>query len=51
VPFDPGPYEEFLFYPRRRDGDGAARWLRDIFLAIGKDIDGQGTRRRQIRRV
>jgi len=48
-PIDPGPYQEFLFYPRRRDGDNAARWLRDIVLAIGWDVDTRGTRRRRER--
>lgn len=50
-PIDPGPYQEFLFYPRRRDGDEAARWLRDIVLAIGRDVDTRGPRRRRIRRA
>ncbi|WP_394835854.1 LysR family transcriptional regulator [Pendulispora rubella] len=46
-PIDPGPYQEFLFYPRRRDGDGAARWLHDIVLAIGRDVDAPTRRRRR----
>ena len=50
-PIDAGPYQEFLFYPRRRDGDEAARWLRDIVLAIGGDVDKRRTRRRRARRV
>jgi DNA-binding transcriptional LysR family regulator len=47
-PIDAGPYQEFLFYPRRRDGDQAARWLRDIVLAIGGDVDAPRTRRRRV---
>jgi hypothetical protein len=52
-PIDPGPYREFLFYPRRRDSDGAALWLREVVFAIGRDLDtrSNGTRRRQIRRA
>lgn len=43
-PLDQGPYEEFLFYPRRREGDEAARWLREIVVAVGKDVT-TGSRR------
>jgi DNA-binding transcriptional LysR family regulator len=46
-PIDQGSYQEFLFYPRRRDGDGATLWLRDIVLAIGRDVDTRGTRHRR----
>jgi DNA-binding transcriptional LysR family regulator len=49
-PVDPGPYHEFLFYPKRRDRDRAALWLRELVLAIGRDVDtrGRGTRRLRI---
>jgi DNA-binding transcriptional LysR family regulator len=45
-PIDPGTYQEFLFYPRRREGDAASRWLRDIVIDIGRGVDA-GTRRPQ----
>lgn len=35
-PIDQGPYEELLFFPRRRAGDPAARWLRDVVLAVAR---------------
>jgi DNA-binding transcriptional LysR family regulator len=38
-PIDPGTHREFLFYPRRREGDAASRWLRDIVIDIGKGVD------------
>jgi DNA-binding transcriptional LysR family regulator len=37
-PIDPGTYQEFLFYPRRREGDAASRWLRDIVIEIGTSV-------------
>jgi DNA-binding transcriptional LysR family regulator len=46
-PIDPGTYQEFLFYPRRREGDAAAQWLRDIVIDIGRDVDAGATRRRR----
>ncbi|APR88408.1 Transcriptional regulator, LysR family protein [Minicystis rosea] len=51
-PIDPGPYQEFAFTPQRSDGDGAARWLRDVVMTIGRDVDalrvgGHGLPRRQ----
>jgi DNA-binding transcriptional LysR family regulator len=56
-PIDQGAYQEFLFYPRQRDGDGAARWLRDILLEVTRDAAMAGhsrmpasTRPRQRRR-
>ena len=50
-PLDPGPYHEFLFYPRRRERDEAALWLREVVLAIGRGVETRsaGTRRRRIR--
>jgi DNA-binding transcriptional LysR family regulator len=44
-PIDPGTYQEFLFFPRRRDGDAASRWLRDIVIDIGKGVDRYARRR------
>jgi DNA-binding transcriptional LysR family regulator len=51
-PIDPGSYEEFLFFPQRRDSDAAAQWLRDIVLAIGSEVDDntRGPSRRRRRR-
>jgi DNA-binding transcriptional LysR family regulator len=49
-PIDPGTYQEFLFYPRRREGDAASQWLRDIVIAIGRDLDAGGIRRRPARK-
>lgn len=49
-PIDPGTYQEFLFYPRRRDADAASRWLRNIVLDIGRGIDAVAIRRRGGRR-
>jgi DNA-binding transcriptional LysR family regulator len=44
-PIDPGTYQEFLFYPRRCEGDAASRWLRDIVIDIGKGVDARATGR------
>jgi DNA-binding transcriptional LysR family regulator len=41
-PIDPGPYQELLFYPRRRDSDGAALWLREVVLALGRQLAKRG---------
>jgi DNA-binding transcriptional LysR family regulator len=46
-PIDPGTYQEFLFYPRRRECDAASRWLRDIVIDIGRRIDAGAIRRRR----
>jgi DNA-binding transcriptional LysR family regulator len=46
-PIDPGTYQEFLFYPRRRECDAACRWLRDIVIDIGRRIDAGAIRRRR----
>jgi DNA-binding transcriptional LysR family regulator len=46
-PIDPGTYQEFLFYPRRREHDAASRWLRDIVIDIGRRIDAGAIRRRR----
>jgi DNA-binding transcriptional LysR family regulator len=45
-PIDPGTYQEFLFYPQRREGDHASRWLRDIVIDVGKKVDAALIRRR-----
>ena len=45
-PIDPGTYQEFLFYPRRRERDAASRWLRDIVIDVGRRIDASASRRR-----
>lgn len=50
-PIDPGTYQEFLFYPRRRDGDAASQWLRGIVIEIGKDIEASASRRRRSRKL
>jgi DNA-binding transcriptional LysR family regulator len=45
-PIDPGEYQEFLLYPRRRQRDPASLWLREIVMEIGKRLDrGGGVRR------
>ena len=41
-PIDPGTYQEFLFFPQRRQRDAAALWLRDIVVELGKRIEAQG---------
>ena len=46
-PIDPGTYQEFLFYPQRREGDAASRWLRDIVIDIGNSVDARAIRRRR----
>jgi DNA-binding transcriptional LysR family regulator len=46
-PIAPGTYQEFLFYPRVREGDIASRWLRDIVIDIGKRVDAHASRRRR----
>lgn len=46
-PIDPGTYQEFLFCPRRREGDAASRWLRDIVIDIGRSVDAGAIRRRR----
>jgi DNA-binding transcriptional LysR family regulator len=38
-PIDPGTYQEFLFYPRRRQRDPASLWLRELVTQIGKCIE------------
>jgi DNA-binding transcriptional LysR family regulator len=48
-PIDPGAYQEFLFYPRRRERDAACRWLRDIVIDIGRRIDAGAIDRRRVR--
>jgi DNA-binding transcriptional LysR family regulator len=50
-PIDPGTYQEFLFYPRRCEGDAASRWLRDIVIDIGKGVDALARRGRRSRNV
>lgn len=35
-PIDPGSYQEFVFYPRRRQRDPAALWLRELMLDAGR---------------
>jgi DNA-binding transcriptional LysR family regulator len=46
-PIDPGTYQEFLFYPRRHEGDAACRWLRDVVLDIGTRVDADPIRHRR----
>jgi DNA-binding transcriptional LysR family regulator len=46
-PVDPGTYQEFLFYPLRREGDAASRWLRDIVIDIGRGADAAAIRGRR----
>ena len=46
-PIDPGTYQEFLFHPRHRQNDGASRWLRDIVIDIGRDIETGAIGRRR----
>lgn len=41
-PVDPGVYQEFLFYPRRRQTDRGALWLRDIVVGIGARLETRG---------
>jgi DNA-binding transcriptional LysR family regulator len=41
-PIDPGTYQEFLFYPRRRQRDAASLWLRGLVNQIGTCIEGRG---------
>jgi DNA-binding transcriptional LysR family regulator len=48
-PIDPGRYDEFLFYPQRREGDAASRWLRDIVIEIGRGIEADAMRHRRRR--
>jgi DNA-binding transcriptional LysR family regulator len=43
-PIAPGTYQEFLLYPRHRDGDAASRWLRDIVIDIGRTVDAGANR-------
>ena len=50
-PIDPGTYQEFLFYPRRREDDAASRWLRDIIIEIGRGVDARAIRRRRRRNL
>ena len=40
-PIDPGGYQEFLFYSRRRQQDPASLWLREIVIDIGKRLEGR----------
>lgn len=40
-PVDPGTYQEFLFYPRRRQRDAASLWLRELMTQIGACIEGR----------
>lgn len=48
---DPGAYQELLFFPQRRESDQAACWLRDIVLAIGRDVEKRATPGRANRRA
>jgi DNA-binding transcriptional LysR family regulator len=41
-PVDPGTYQEFLFYPRRRQRDAASLWLRELVTQIGTCIEARG---------
>ena len=41
-PVDPGTYQEFLFYPRRRQRDPASLWLRELVNQIGSCIEARG---------
>ncbi len=50
-PIDPGIYQEFLFYPRRREGDAASRWLRDLVIDIGRRVDAGAIRHRRGRNI
>jgi DNA-binding transcriptional LysR family regulator len=43
-PIDPGTYQEFLFYPVRRQRDPASLWLREIVVEIGRRLDGRALR-------
>ena len=43
-PVDPGTYQEFLFYPRRRQRDAASLWLRELVTQIGTCIEARGLR-------
>jgi DNA-binding transcriptional LysR family regulator len=49
-PIDPGTYQEFLFYPRRREGDAASRWLRDIVIDIGRAVEARALGRQRRRK-
>jgi DNA-binding transcriptional LysR family regulator len=44
-PVDPGTYQECLFYPRRHEGDAASRWLRDIVIDLGRQVEAGAMRR------
>jgi DNA-binding transcriptional LysR family regulator len=46
-PLDPGTYQEFLFFPRRRDADAGSRWLRDMLIDIGRGVDAGPSRPRR----
>jgi DNA-binding transcriptional LysR family regulator len=52
-PIDPGAYQEFLFYPRRRERDPASLWFHDLVTAIGerfeRDRPHMGGRRHRTR--
>jgi DNA-binding transcriptional LysR family regulator len=43
-PIDAGTYQEFLFYPRRRQQDPASLWLRELVIQIGNCIEGRRLR-------
>lgn len=43
-PIDPGTYQEFLFYPVRRQRDPASLWLRELIIEIGRGLDRRGSR-------
>jgi len=38
-PVDPGPDEEFLFWPSRNHTDPASAWLRKLVLEVGRKLD------------
>jgi len=43
-PIEPGTYQEFLFYPVRRQRDPASLWLCELIIEIGRGLDRRGLR-------
>jgi hypothetical protein len=39
-PLDPGPDEQFMFYPTRAQMDPGSIWLRDLVIETGRGLDG-----------
>ncbi|HEU5412809.1 MAG TPA: LysR family transcriptional regulator [Candidatus Angelobacter sp.] len=50
APVDPGEYQEYLFHPLRTAHDPASKWLRELALAIGAEVE-RGQRQAASRKI